>query len=134
MERELRRWLAACAAPRRSGGPRFRSDQPNQLNRAVGVINDQVLHSTDTLRVGVTLCAVGGWLAIGCCGVVVFERGRGKTIECYTDVHHIEALLYKSMNTSVISEDRSNKATLLLTILCSLLSRLQRIYRSQYFD
>ena len=36
------------------------------------------------------------------------------------------------MNTSVISEDRSNKATLLLTILCSLLSRLQRIYRSQY--
>ena len=75
-----------------------------------------------------------GWLAIGCCDGVVFERGRGKTIECYTDVHHIEALLYKSMNTSVISEDRSNKATLLLTILCSLLSRLQRIYRSQYFD
>eukprot|EP01046_Picozoa_sp_COSAG06_P070953 COSAG06_NODE_20075_length_809_cov_170.287324_1_plen_58_part_01 len=53
------------------------------------------------------------------------KGGRGKTIECYTDVHHIEALLYKSMNTSVISEDRSNKATLLLTILCSLLSRLQ---------
>ena len=73
-----------------------------------------------------------GWLAIGCCDGVVFERGRGKTIECYTDVHHIEALLYKSMNTSVISEDRSNKATLLLTIPCSLLSRLQRIYRKQY--
>ena len=38
----------------------------------------------------------------------------------------------KSMNKGLISEDRSNKATLLLTILCSLLSRLQRIYRSQY--
>ena len=44
----------------------------------------------------------------------------------------ISASGYKSMNKSLISEDRSNKATLLLTILCSLLSRLQRIYRSQY--
>ena len=40
----------------------------------------------------------------------------------------------KSMNKGLISEDRSNKATLLLTIPCSLLSRLQRIYRSQYLD
>ena len=38
----------------------------------------------------------------------------------------------KSMNKGLISEDRSNKATLLLTIPCSLLSRLQRIYRKQY--
>ena len=45
-----------------------------------------------------------GWLAIGCCDGVVFDRGEGKTIECYTDVYHVEALLYKSMNTSVISE------------------------------
>ena len=40
----------------------------------------------------------------------------------------------KSMNKGLISEDRGNKATLLLTIPCSLLSRLQRIYRSQYLD
>ena len=40
--------------------------------------------------------------------------------------------VYKSMNKGLISEDRSNKATLLLTIPCSLLSRLQRIYRKQY--
>ena len=40
----------------------------------------------------------------------------------------------KSMNKGLISEDRSNKATLLLTIPCSLLSRLQRIYRSQCVD
>jgi hypothetical protein len=33
----------------------------------------------------------------------------------------------KSMNKGLISEDRSNKTTLLLTIPCSLLSRLQRI-------
>ena len=38
----------------------------------------------------------------------------------------------KSMNKGLISEDRSNKTTLLLTIPCSLLSRLQRIYRKQY--
>ena len=46
----------------------------------------------------------------------------------------LSRVVYKSMNKSRTSEDRSNKATLLLTVLCSLLSRLQRIYRSQYFD
>ena len=50
--------------------------------------------------------------------------------------HTEVCLLYgdKSMNKGLISEDRGNKATLLLTIPCSLLSRLQRIYRSQYLD
>ena len=49
-------------------------------------------------------------------------------------VNVLSRVVYKSMNKSRTSEDRSNKATLLLTVLCSLLSRLQRIYRSQYFD
>ena len=63
--------------------------------------------------------------AIG--GCVVDWGGQQHTEVC---------LLYgdKSMNKGLISEDRGNKATLLLTIPCSLLSRLQRIYRSQYLD
>ena len=63
--------------------------------------------------------------AIG--GCVVLLGGQQHTEVC---------LLYgdKSMNKGLISEDRGNKATLLLTIPCSLLSRLQRIYRSQYLD
>ena len=62
--------------------------------------------------------------AIGGC---VVDWGQQHTEVC---------LLYgdKSMNKGLISEDRGNKATLLLTIPCSLLSRLQRIYRSQYLD
>lgn len=39
---------------------------------------------------------------------------------------------YKSENKGLISVDRSNKATLQLTIPRSYLSRMQRIYRFKY--
>ena len=70
-------------------------------------------------------------------GIVVdwiSSRGREVGGLLQQQLTALSRVVYKSMNKSRTSEDRSNKATLLLTVLCSLLSRLQRIYRSQYFD
>ena len=73
---------------------------------------------------GRTRLAIGGLMC----------RGEGGTNKAGSECFKHCCVGDKSMNKGLISEDRSNKATLLLTVLCSLLSRLQRIYRSQYFD
>ena len=71
---------------------------------------------------GRTRLAIGGLMC----------RGEGGTNKAGSECFKHCCVGDKSMNKGLISEDRSNKATLLLTIPCSLLSRLQRIYRSQY--
>ena len=73
---------------------------------------------------GRTRLAIGGLMC----------RGEGGTNKAGSECFKHCCVGDKSMNKGLISEDRSNKATLLLTIPCSLLSRLQRIYRSQYLD
>eukprot|EP01043_Picozoa_sp_COSAG02_P012958 COSAG02_NODE_510_length_20863_cov_139.455233_20_plen_97_part_00 len=76
-----------------------------------------------------------GWTSVLIWGFGVLQSGGwrwGGLLQQQVNV--LSRVVYKSMNKSRTSEDRSNKATLLLTVLCSLLSRLQRIYRSQYFD
>ena len=75
------------------------------------------------------VCQTNQWLVCKCWfGVVGWFAGRGRIDSNWV------LFWYKSMNMRKISEDRCNKASLLLTILCSLLSRLQRIYRTQYLD
>ena len=73
---------------------------------------------------GRTRLAIGGLMC----------RGEGGTNKAGSECFKHCCVGDKSMNKGLISEDRSNKATLLLTIPCSLLSRLQRIYRSQCVD
>ena len=55
-----------------------------------------------------------------------FRERESEAISVCEDTHH------RSYNQGLISADRSNKATLLLTIPRCLLSRLQRISRAQF--
>ena len=91
------------------------------------------------IEVGIARDAVGGGHRGEYGDMLVEASGRcdwGLCCRLGGQQHTEVCLLYgdKSMNKGLISEDRGNKATLLLTIPCSLLSRLQRIYRSQYLD
>ena len=104
---EMERWRLAARARRRE----LRHLWCSQGNGKVAIA-------------GRTRLAIGGLMC----------RGEGGTNKAGSECFKHCCVGDKSMNKGLISEDRSNKATLLLTIPCSLLSRLQRIYRSQCVD
>ena len=104
-----------CLASEIGRDPAF----PTRFDRTVGSLEVSLLASSSH------------WIGteserVRCCKE--FREREREAISVCEDTHH------RSYNQGLISADRSNKATLLLTIPRSELSRLQRIYLPQSLE